>query len=222
MARKLKRFVVAGLGNFGFALCQKLTQLGHEVIAIDLDPETIDRIGSQISRAAVADATDVDVLRKLGVDSADAAVVSTGDDITASILTVLALHDLKIREVYAKVISSDHARVMDKLGITETVFPERDTAVVLASRISGKTLLKYFELGTNFSIQEMGIPDSWNGKSIGQLEVRARFKITIVAIHDILTDRFHATPGPDYILKESDTLFVAGADHELSKIALIE
>ncbi len=218
----LKRFVVVGLGNFGFALCQRLSSLGHDVIAVDMDPDVVDEIGPIITRAAVADATDMDVLRKLGADEADAAVVSTGDDITASILSTLALQDLKIREIYVKVISSDHARVMKRLGATETVFPERDTATALASKITGKAVLNYFALGTNFNVQEMGVPASWSGKSIGELEIRKLHDITIVAIHDILTDQFQATPGPDYRLKDSETIYVAGTTEALKKVALIE
>lgn len=222
MRNKNKRFFVVGLGNFGYAIAERLTELGHEVIAVDLDPETIDRIGPLITRAAVADATDLDTLRKLGGDTVDAAVVSTGDDITASILAVLALQDLKIREIYVKVISRDHGRVMEKLGVSETVFPERDTALGLAAKICGRSLLKYLPLGTNFSIQEMGIPNSWVSKTIGELGIRQAYDITILAIHDILTDKFYATPGPDYRLKDSDTLFVAGTDQALKRIALID
>ena len=217
----MKRFVVVGLGNFGFALCQRLSTLGHEVIAVDLDAQVVDRIGALITRAAVADATDVEVLRQLGGENADAGIVSTGDDITASILSTMALQDLKIKEIFVKVISADHARVMERLGVSETVFPERDTALALASKISGKAVLNYFKLGSNFSIQEMGVPPNWEGKTIGELQVRKQFGVNIVAVHDILTDQFSASPGPDYCLKDSDTLFVAGNDSSLKKIAAV-
>ncbi|MEQ1904954.1 MAG: TrkA family potassium uptake protein [Pirellulaceae bacterium] len=217
----MKRFVVVGLGNFGFALCQRLSTLGHEVIAVDLDAQVVDRIGALITRAAVADATDVEVLRQLGGENADAGIVSTGDDITASILSTMALQDLKIKEIFVKVISADHARVMERLGVSETVFPERDTALALASKVSGKAVLNYFKLGSNFSIQEMGVPSNWEGKTIGELQVRKQFGVNIVAIHDILTDKFSATPGPDYCLKDSDTLFIGGNDSALKKIAEI-
>jgi trk system potassium uptake protein len=217
----MKRFVVVGLGNFGFALCQRLSTLGHEVIAVDLDPQVVDRIGALITRAAVADATDVEVLRQLGGENADAGIVSTGDDITASILSTMALQDLKIKEIFVKVISADHARVMERLGVSETVFPERDTALALASKVSGKAVLNYFKLGSNFSIQEMGVPSNWEGKTIGELQVRKQFGVNIVAIHDILTDKFSASPGPDYCLKDSDTLFIGGNDSALKKIAEI-
>jgi trk system potassium uptake protein len=222
MARNSKRFVVVGLGNFGFSLCQQLAALQHEVIAVDMDPNLVDRIGAVITRAAVADATDAETLKRLGAEGADAAVVSTGDDITASILASLALQDLKIREIYVKVISSSHARVMERIGVTETVFPERDTAIGLAAKITGKALLNYVKLGSHFSVQEMGTPMSWTGRSIGELEVRRRFGVNIVAIHDILTDRFMATPGPDYKLKESDTIFVAGDEISLKNVASVE
>jgi trk system potassium uptake protein len=222
MAKDTKRFVVVGLGNFGFSLCQRLAALRHEVIAVDMDPNVVDRIGTIISRAAVADATEIETLKRLGAENADAAVVSTGDDITASILALLALQDLKIREIYVKVISSNHARVMERLGVTETVFPERDTAIGLAAKITGKALLNYAKLGSHFSVQEMGVPTSWTGQSIGDLEVRRQHGVTIVAIHDILTDKFMATPGPDYRLKESDTIFVAGDDDSLKKVASVE
>lgn len=222
MAKKYKRFVVIGLGNFGFAACQKLSNLGHEVIAVDVDPAVVDRIGPIVERAAALDATDTQALRRLGVEGADAAVVSTGDDITASILASLALQDLKVREIFVKVISTDHARVMERLGVTETVFPERDTATALATKISGNALRNYIALGANFSIQEMGAPQEWLGKSIGELGVRQKYDVTIVAIHDILTDAIVATPGPDYKLKESDTIFVAGNDQSLKRIAAVD
>ncbi len=189
---------------------------------MDVDPAVVDRIGPIVERAAALDATDTQALRRLGVEGADAAVVSTGDDITASILASLALQDLKVREIFVKVISTDHARVMERLGVTETVFPERDTATALATKISGNALRNYIALGANFSIQEMGAPQEWLGKSIGELGVRQKYDVTIVAIHDILTDAIVATPGPDYKLKESDTIFVAGNDQSLKRIAAVD
>jgi trk system potassium uptake protein TrkA len=111
---------------------------------------------------------------------------------------------------------------MERLGVTETVFPERDTATALATKISGNALRNYIALGANFSIQEMGVPQVWQGKSIGELEVRQQYNVTIIAIHDILTDVIVATPGPDYKLKESDTIFVAGNDQSLKRIATVD
>jgi len=213
--------VVVGLGNFGSSVAESLFSQRHEVIAIDMNEDAVDRIAPFVSRAAVGDAKNLHTLERLGVKGADAAVVSTGDDITASVLTTMALHDLGIREVYVKVISRDHARVMERLGATETVFPERESAMSLGKRMSGTGLLNYVSIGTGFSIQEMGVPSSWSGKTLRELALRQTFGITVVAIHDVLSDKMSFTSDPDAILKESDALIVAGKDDDLARAAAI-
>lgn len=218
----MKRFVVVGLGNFGFAVAQTLAAKGHDVIAVDLHGDVIDRIAPMVGRAAVGDATDLETLDRIGASGADAGVVSTGDDITASILAVMALGDLKVRDIFVKVVSSNHARVMTRIGVTETIFPERDSAIGLATRMSGTALLNYVRLGSGFSVQEMGVPAAWIGKTIRELSLRQAHDITIVAVHDVLTDRIVATPSPDDVLKDSDTLLVAGSDDALGRAARIK
>ena len=217
----MKRFVIVGLGNFGFTVAKSLSDNGHDVIAVDFDGDVVDRIASFVSHAAVGDGTDIETLQRIGASDADAAVVSTGENISSSILATMALHDLKVKDIYVKVISTDHARVMNRIGVTDIVFPERDSAIGLATRISGSALLNYVKLGTGFSIQEMGVPNSWLGRSIRDLQLRQNFDITIVALHDILTDRITASPNPDQILKDSDTLLVAGDDAALQRAAKV-
>jgi len=218
----MKRFVVIGLGNFGASAAELLSAKGHDVIAIDVDGEAIDRIAPLVSKAVVGNGTDLQTLDRLGVRNADAGVVSTGDDITASILATMALHDLQVADVYVKVISRDHARVMERIGVTQTVFPERDSAISLGTRICGTALLNYVQLGTGFSIQEMAVPDAWCGQSIRALQLRQKYDITIVALHDVLTDRILSSPDPDTLLKDSDTLLVAGSDESLARAAAVK
>ncbi len=133
----------------------------------------------------------------------------------------MSLRDLKVKDIYVKVISNDHARVMDRIGVTDVVFPERDSAIALATRISGVALLNYVTLGNGFSIQEMGVPDSWMGKSIRDLQLRQKHNITVVALHDVLADEIFASPDPDRVLKDSDTLMVAGTGEALERIAKV-
>ncbi len=218
----MKRFVVVGLGNFGFTVAKSLSENRYDVIAVDLNGDVIDRLASFVSRAAVGDATDVETLRRVGAADADVAVVSTGDDISSSILAVMALHDVNVREIFVKVVSNDHARVMQRMGVTDIVFPEQDTAKALSARISGSALLNYVKLGPSFSVQEMGVPESWYGKSIRELQLRQNYDISIVALHDVLTDKITATPDPDYLLKDSDTMLVAGDDVALKKAANVK
>jgi trk system potassium uptake protein TrkA len=215
----MKRFVIIGLGNFGYSAAESLSSSGHDVIVIDVDGDVVDRIAPHVARAAVGDGTDIQTLQRIGAADADIGVIATGDDITASILATMALHDLHVKDVYVKVISRDHARVMQRIGVTETIFPERDSATALATRLSGTALLNYVRLGDGFSIQEMAVPDKWNGRTIRELQLRQTFDITVIALHDVLNDRILPSPDPDSILKDSDTLLVAGSDDALAKAA---
>ncbi|HBJ35194.1 MAG TPA: potassium transporter TrkA [Planctomycetaceae bacterium] len=215
----MKRFIVIGLGNFGYSAAESLSIAGHDVIVIDVDGDVVDRIAPHVARAAVGDGTDIQTLQRIGAADADIGVIATGDDITASILATMALHDLKVKDVYVKVISRDHARVMQRIGVTETVFPERDSANALATRLSGTALLNYVRLGEGFSIQEMAVPEKWNGRTIRDLQLRQTFDITVIALHDVLNDRILPSPDPDSTLKDSDTLLVAGSDAALAKAA---
>ncbi|QDV26096.1 potassium channel family protein [Aureliella helgolandensis] len=218
----MRRFVVVGLGNFGFTVAQTLADKGHDVIALDTQGTLVDRISAYVSRAAVGDATDIDTLRRIGAHEADAAIISTGSDITSSILASMAMHDLEVKDLYVKVISNDHARVIQRIGVTEIVFPERDSAIGLATRITGSALLNYVSLGRGFSIQEMAVPSVWHGKSIRELSLRQEYNVSIVALHDVLTDTIHPNPDPNHPLKDSDTLLVAGSDEALSRAAKLK
>ena len=218
----MKRFIIIGLGNFGSSIAEALFAKGHEVIAIDPDERAVDRISPHVSRAAVGDGRDVEVLERVGAKDADAGVVSTGDDVTASILATMSLHDLNVHDVFVKVISRDHARVMGRMGVTESIFPERESAIALGARMSGEGLLNYVRLGSGFNLQEMALPQAWNGETLRQLELRKRFSIMVVAIHDVLTDKIDPAPNPDAVLKESDTLLVAGRAEDLARVASLK
>ena len=166
----------------------------------------------------VGDGTRRGVLERAGAADADAAVVSTGDDITASILAALALEDLRIAAIHVKVISVDHARVMEKQGVTETIFPERDSAIALGRRLSASGLLNYVRLGPGFSIQEMGVPDQWQGQSLRKLDLRQRYQVQVLAVHDMLRDEVLPVPDPDRVLTESDTIIVSGRETDLARL----
>jgi trk system potassium uptake protein TrkA len=218
----MKRFVVIGLGNFGSSVAQALHAAGHDVIALDLDGAAVDGIAAHVTRAAVGDGKQLAMLERVGARGADAGVVSTGEDVTASILASMALRDLGVQEVYAKVISLDHARVMAKIGVTETIFPERESALRLATRISSRGILNYVRLGGDFSIQEMAVPQKWIGQTLRDLQLPRRYRISVVAVHDMLRDEMVPVPEPETRLTESDTLLVAGKDEDLAKAAKVE
>ena len=215
----MKRFVIIGLGNFGGSVAESLHARGHEVVVVDTNPNAVDRIGAHVTRAAVGDGRSLQVLERIGAKGADAGVISTGDDIAASILSTMALKDLGVSDVYVKVISQDHARVMERIGVTETIFPERESALGLGTRMSGKALFSYTSLLPGFGVQEMAVPNSWQGKTLRDLNLRQNFRVSIIAVHDVMTDQISPIPEPDAPLQDSDTLLVAGTEEDLSRLA---
>jgi trk system potassium uptake protein TrkA len=215
----MKRFIIVGLGNFGSAVAETLHAMGHEVVALDRDPDRVDEISRRVTRAAVGDGSELKTLERAGGIDADAAVISTGGDITASAMTALACRDLDLPEVYVKVVSRDHARLIEKIGVTETIFPERESGTRLGKRISSRLLLNYVDLGAEFGLQEMAVPSTWVGRSLRELQLRRRHSITVVAVHDMLTNTMYPVPDPDGPLKESDTLIVAGTESSLAAVA---
>lgn len=214
----MKRFVVIGLGNFGSSVAETLHSMGHDVAALDRDAERVDGMARLVTRAAEGDGTDVRTLQRVGAEDADAAVISTGDDITASAMACLVLRDLGVAEIYVKVISNDHARLIEKIGVEETIFPERESGIRLGRRISSRSVLNYVQLGANFSLQEMAVPSGWVGRSLRELMLPHRHGISVVAVHDFLGGEIQSVPDPDARLKESDTLLVAGPDDKLARV----
>lgn len=214
----MKRFVVVGLGSFGSAAAVALAELGHDVAALDLVEERVEEIAPGVTQAAVGDGTDRAVLERLGAGDADGAVVSTGDDIAASVLTTMALKDCGVEHLYVKVVSFAHRRVMEKVGVVETVFPERDSAQRLAKRVVSHQVVNYVELGPGFSAQEMAVPERWVGRSLRELELPQRYRVAVIAVHDYLLDSYQTIPDPDAPLKDSDTLLLAGDDESLARL----
>ncbi|MFO8099361.1 MAG: TrkA family potassium uptake protein [Salinibacter sp.] len=215
----MDRFVIVGLGNFGSSVAEALYSHGHDVIAVDTDETAVDDIAPHCSRAAVGDGRERAMLEEIGAEEADAAVVSTGDDITASILSTMALQDLGVETVYVKVISDNHARIMRQLGVTETVFPEQHSGHNLASRISEKGVVNFVRMGRDLSIQELVVPEEWRGHTLRELDVRATYNVSVVAIHDTTVDEMIVPPDPDDTLRRTDTLILAGTDEAIEAVA---
>jgi len=214
----MKRFVVIGLGNFGASVALRLHEMGHEVAALDVDLDKVERVAPLVRNAVAGDGTDFEVLERLGADEADAAIVSTGEDVTASVLAALALRDCGVPEIHVKVISDLHIRILEKLEVAQTIFPEREAAQLLAKRVESRAILNVVELGEGFSAQEMAVPQQWVGRSLRELELPRRYGIAVIAVHDFLTDEIVPIPDPDAPLKDSDTLLVAGADDKLAQV----
>ncbi|MEW5850732.1 MAG: TrkA family potassium uptake protein [Myxococcota bacterium] len=215
----MKRFLVVGLGNFGSTLAQRLFEMGHDVVAIDQRPDIVDGMSSRVTRGVVGDATRPAVLEEAGARNADAAVIATGESLASSILALIALKDMHVSEIFVKVGSHEHERVANALGATDSIFPERESALGLAARITAGQLLQYVQLAPHFGLQEMPVPKAWWGRTLRELALPHRYRVQVVAVHDVLQDVMMSVPDPDRKLVQSDTLLVAGEATALQRLA---
>lgn len=199
-------------------MARRLYESGHDVVVLDKQAEAVDAIGPFVTRALVGDATKKGVLEAAGASDADAGIISTGGDLGASILALLGLHDLGISEIYVKVRSEEQARIVTALGASDTIFPEKEAARNLASKVTTGSLLQYVTYTDQFAIQEMAVPASWEGKSLIDLRLTQQRHIQVVAVHDMLTDRI-GLPDPQKPLTPSDALLVAGRPEDLKRLA---
>lgn len=214
----MRSFAVIGLSSFGYHLCKHLTELGAPVLAIDIDEGKIDDIRPFVQKAVVADAKDKDVLRSLGLEDFDVVVVTVGEPIEVSILITLYLREIGVKEIIAKVITDDHAKILDKLGASSVVFPERDMAKRIAYTLRRSILLDYVSLGEGYGIVEMGAPSAWLGKPLAALDVRRQYNVQIIIIKDVLSDSVIIIPSGDHVLKDSDVLVMVGREEDLEKV----
>ena len=215
----MKRFVVIGLGSFGSWIARALFDQGFDVIAIDRNAALVDEHADGVTRCVVGDATDPDVLREVGAEEADAGVVSTGTDLAATILAIMALKEVGVQDIYVKVFDRRAAEAVERFDVREMIFPEQEAAYRLARRLASTTVLDYVPLGGDYSIQEMAIPDDWIGRSLRDLALPTTRGVQVVALYDVLTGRWRVVPDPTALLKESDVAIVAGPDGTLAALA---
>ncbi|OAB39036.1 potassium uptake system protein [Paenibacillus macquariensis subsp. defensor] len=180
---KKQQFVVIGLGRFGSSIALELMALNYEVLGIDRNEEIVSDMSELLTYAVVADASDEEVLKSLGVRNFDCGIVAIGEDIQTSILAAILLKDLGVSTVIAKAISVLHGRALEKLGVDRVVYPERDMGIRVAHQLVTPNLLDYIELSKDYSIVELKVPMCLNGKTLTEINTRSRFGCSIVALH---------------------------------------
>ena len=204
----MKSYVVIGLGRFGSGLAKNLCQLGAEVLAIDIRGDLVQQIANDVTHAVVGDGQDKEVLRALGVRNFDCAVVAIGDNLAASVLTVMNLKELGVPYLVCKAHDATYGRVLEKLGVDRVVIPEMEQAQRLARILHSHNVLDYIELSTDYGILEVPAPKSWIGKSLRELNVRAKLDINIIAVKN--GEKTNVSPSADYQICTGDVLAVLG------------
>lgn len=181
-----KQFVVIGLGNTGYFLARHLTALGHDVMVVDPSPEKIQDISNQVAQAVVADGTRKKQLQSLPLAKVDSVICCIGEDLQASLLTVLNLRELGVKHIIAKSSSPAHTTILEKLGVADIFHPERDMAISLAERLNRPNMLDYLPFMEGFSIVEIACPESFWGKTLKDLSLTHKYGIQVIAIRDPL------------------------------------
>jgi len=212
----MKSYVVIGLGLFGQALARQLCMLGAEVLAMDTSNDLVQQVAEEVTHAVVGDAQDKEVLRALGVRDFDCAIVAIGTDLAASVLTVMNLQELEVPYIICKAHDETHSRVLKKLGVDKVVIPEQENAARLARSLNSHNVLDYIELSEDYGILELPAPKSWVGKTLKELNVRAKLGVNIIAVES--GEKTNVSPSADYQIQEKDIMVVLGDNYSLEAV----
>jgi trk system potassium uptake protein TrkA len=220
MAVKNKQFAVIGIGRFGESMVKELTRLGYEVMAIDIDEEKINDTVEIATHAVQADSMDEDTLKALGIRNFDVVIVAIGNNIQSNILTTIMLKELGVKRVVAKAQNALHGRVLEKIGADLVIYPERDMAVKLARSLVSNNFLEQINLSSNYSIIELFTPVTFINKSLQEIGLRKKMRVTVLAIRR--DEEVIVAPGPDEKLYKGDVIVALGSNDDLEIISNLE
>ncbi|MGO1041767.1 potassium channel family protein [Clostridioides difficile] len=212
----MKQYIVIGCGRFGSSVASTMHLLGHQVMAIDKNEDSVQSISDKVTHSLIVDVTEEQALRSLGLGNFDVAVVAIGSDIRASIMATLIAKEMGVELIICKAKDELQAKVLYKIGADRVVFPERDMGVRVAHNLVSDNILDHIELDPEYSIVEIVTPNGWVGKTLVELELRARYEITVLAIKT--GKNINVTPSPDEELTAGSILVIIGQNTSITAI----
>lgn len=212
----MKSFIVIGLGRFGASVASSLYNQGCDVLAIDVSNELVQQNSENVTQAVVGDARDKEVLRALDAKSFDCGIVAIGDSFGDSILATMNLKELGVPYVVCKASDETHRQVLNKLGADRVIIPEKEQAARLAKSLSSTNVLDYIELSDDFGIIDTPAPEKWDGKTLIELNVRAKLGVNILAVKR--DGNITVSPAADYKIFKGDVLVVLGNNAALKAL----
>ena len=217
-----KKYATIGLGNFGFNVTKTLFEEGHDVVAIDLDEDATQRIQPYCTQAVVADATQKETIRGLGLEEMDAVIVSMGGNESAATLITLYLKEFGVKRIVVKASNEDHGKILSKVGASDVIFPEKDMAIKVARSLSTPDVLDYIPMSGDYLIAEIAPLEAFVGKSLAELQLRSRYGITVIGIKELVPENFILVPPASFVIKHSDILIVIGKRIDIQKIKTLK
>lgn len=211
-----KQFAVIGLGRFGTSLIIELSKMGYDVLAIDNDEDKINDIVDIAAHAVQADSMDKQALKNLGIKDFDVVIVAVGQNIQVNILTAITLKEMGVKKVIAKAQNELHGKVLEKIGTDVVIYPERDMATRLARVLTSQNVVDQINLSSEFSILEIKTPQVFVERTLVELDVRRKLKVTVIAIKR--GEEIIISPPADQLIKANDILVVAGENKFLTNL----
>ena len=212
----MKSYIVIGLGRFGQTLARQLCMLGAEVLAVDKRNDLVQQVTDDVTHAIVGDAQDKEMLRAQGVRNFDCAIIAIGSNLAASVLTAMNLKELGVPYIICKAHDETHRRVLEKLGVDRVIIPEQENAQRLARSLNSHNVLEYIELSEDYGILEIPAPGRWIGKTLKELNVRAKLGVNIIAVEN--DKKTNVSPSADYCIRRGDNLVVLGDNYSLEAV----
>lgn len=208
---------IVGLGRFGMALAIDLAESGSEIIALDSNEEKVRAIREYTENAFIVKNLEKKTLIETGIQNCDVAIVCIGEHMDTSILTTLNLVSMGVPKVISKAMSSEHGVILEKLG-AEVVFPERDMAIRLASRLETERMLDFVQLSEKINVSKMNVPDKMIDKSVEEVNLRKRFGLNIIAIEN--DENVNDVISPKYTFRQGDILFLSGSKDGILELSV--
>lgn len=215
--KKMQSFMLIGMSTFARFLAKYLYERNFEVIAVDQNELRIEKVKAYVTKGIIGDAKDEDFLRKAGVTDVDAIIVSLGRKTDDSLMIVYHLTQLKIENIYVKVVEEDHAKIIQKIADCEIIFPEQESALRLAQRIDNPNVLDFIPLTEDYSIIDWTPNEEFLGKSLGELNLKKEYGVQVISI-----ERKHKEvkliPKANHLIEQGDVLVVIGENNSLEKL----
>lgn len=213
----MKNIAIIGLSSFGYYLCKSLHEHGFNLMAIDMKEELVKGVKPFVRKAVIGDARDKNFLMQLGIQDFDIVIISVGNRMDSSILISLYMKELNIKEIIAKAINEDHAKILEKIGATRIIFPERDMGLRMANTLVSPNFLEFIPLTEGFSLIEISPTTAWTGKTLREVGLRKKYKVQVAMVRELLPEKV-VIPDGDYIFKDSDILYIIGNNENIIKM----
>lgn len=212
----MKSFLLIGIGRYAHYLCRELANLGNEVVIADIDETKMDDLLDCVVAAKIGDCTRREVLATFGVNNYDACFVCMGSNFQNSLQVTDLLKEMGARRVISRATTDIHAKFLLRSGADEVIFPDRDMSERLAVRVSNDSVFDYFELSEELAIYEISAPHRWIGRTIGEVNVRAKYNVSILAFKK--NGRMQAMPTPNHVFVEDEHLMVLGKKEDIERL----